>query len=288
MLALGLVAWCSAVFMLAGDPPEVDAGSVRSVEMAIAYPSGEAWEVVQFAILIEDEGSNFDDVEAAARAERLARYPGGIEVSPEVSGQFDTFGFALDGRTATWFYNPAHKPDSLEGEDEYVAFQDGASAWNHAGDTDFHFEEGGLTDAELSMCIGDGRDGQNTVGWRTLTAPVIAETCWIATPGQPQEFDVQFSRQSAWTLGTTDVQVDLQSVVIHEFGHALGLKHSNVQGSVMYSGYKRGNLLREPAADDISGLRAIYGEASPTPTPTPTVPPGPVTPQSVIPALSRQ
>ncbi len=97
----------------------------------------------------------------------------------------------------------------------------------------------------------------------------------------------QFSVGSPWTLDTTDVKIDLQSVALHEFGHALGLKHSSVSESVMFSGYKRGTVRREPAADDLAGLRAIYGEA---PTP-PTPPPGGgalLTPQGIVPALSRQ
>jgi len=48
-------------------------------------------------------------------------------------------------------------------------------------------------------------------------------------------------------------------VTTHEIGHALGLAHSNAPGSVMspfYDGYDARFRL---GADDILGIRALYG-----------------------------
>lgn len=287
MLVAGLAGWVLAAAVVAmGSSPASGAGELRNLEMVIVYPVAGSWEVVRISMLIEDDGSDLASVAVAARAERLARFPGGVELDPEVSGQYELQGWKLEARSATWFYNPDDAPRKVEATG-YAAFQGGAAAWNYAADTDFHFIEGGLTDRELSVCLGDGRDGQNTVGWRTLQGPVLAEACSVMTEGEPQEFDLQFSSAAAWTTDPNGVNIDLQSVAIHEFGHALGLKHSKVSGSVMFSGYKRGTLLREPTADDLAGLRELYGPGAATPTATPPAVQE-LLPRGVVPGLSRQ
>ncbi|MFQ5910971.1 MAG: matrixin family metalloprotease, partial [Thermoplasmata archaeon] len=54
---------------------------------------------------------------------------------------------------------------------------------------------------------------------------------------------------------------DLVTVAAHEFGHALGLKHSNVRDALMFAYY--GGLNRSLDADDIAGIRALYGRRPP-------------------------
>ena len=53
---------------------------------------------------------------------------------------------------------------------------------------------------------------------------------------------------------------NLLYVAVHELGHALGLRHSDVEDSIMYP-YARGydpNLKLFP--DDIAGIQSLYGE----------------------------
>jgi hypothetical protein len=54
-----------------------------------------------------------------------------------------------------------------------------------------------------------------------------------------------------------DQDIDLFTVVLHELGHALGLGHSNVTGSVMEPIYSGGR--RTLHTDDIAGIRSLYG-----------------------------
>lgn len=52
--------------------------------------------------------------------------------------------------------------------------------------------------------------------------------------------------------------VDLQSIVLHEAGHLLGLDHTTDAGAVMRADYVVGTLARELGADDVAGVSALY------------------------------
>lgn len=73
--------------------------------------------------------------------------------------------------------------------------------------------------------------------------------------------DVHFDEDRNWVDNENDVtgngEFDLFTVLLHELGHALGLGHSTVSGSVMEAIYGGGR--RTLGADDIAGIQAIYG-----------------------------
>jgi len=56
--------------------------------------------------------------------------------------------------------------------------------------------------------------------------------------------------------GFDALNVDFQSVVLHEIGHVLGIQHSDRQGAVMFPRYTRGSIARRLSEDDKLAVRA--------------------------------
>ncbi|QDV07554.1 Matrixin [Planctomycetes bacterium Poly30] len=79
-----------------------------------------------------------------------------------------------------------------------------------------------------------------------------------------------FENARDWNDGPGDPEggidrFDIQGVMTHEFGHALGLDHSLVPGATMENNGSPdfGVHLRSIEADDIAGVQFIYGPVSP-------------------------
>lgn len=51
-------------------------------------------------------------------------------------------------------------------------------------------------------------------------------------------------------------------VAAHEFGHSLGLSHSDDPGALMYSMYSYSNLDTFVLPWDLKGIKSLYSESS--------------------------
>jgi len=111
----------------------------------------------------------------------------------------------------------------------------------------------------------------------------LAHTFFPAPPNsEPIAGDMHLDADENWQIGAN---IDLFSVALHEAGHALGLGHSDRPGSVMYPYY---HLLAGLSADDIAGIRDLYGSSDAAPPQVPVLPPAqpPAAPPSAPPPPS--
>jgi len=69
--------------------------------------------------------------------------------------------------------------------------------------------------------------------------------------------DTHFDDAETWATTHGSGNIDLLTVAIHEFGHALGLRHSTVSEAIMFPTYS--GIKRTLASDDIQGIQSIYG-----------------------------
>ncbi len=72
---------------------------------------------------------------------------------------------------------------------------------------------------------------------------------------KPVHFD---DSEHTWNIGAAPNTFDVETVALHEFGHILGLAHSNVAGSVMFPTVSSNFTKRALTQDDIDGVRSLY------------------------------
>ncbi len=69
--------------------------------------------------------------------------------------------------------------------------------------------------------------------------------------------DIHFDIAETWKIGFGGAGFDIFQVTAHEIGHALGLNHTAVPGSLLNPFYSE--AFSGPQADDIAGMQFIYG-----------------------------
>ena len=177
------------------------------------------------------------------------------------------FGYSLNGRKwftssdAQFFLNNANGPTCcLTPSQQSSQILSGITPWGIAS-------SGGTTNLS-----GAKRDGQNVISWGKLGGTTLGVTNYISTnTSQSQvcngvliyrfeEVDVRFNNAFAWqTSSTCTTGFDLAGVSTHEFGHAVGLGHTNVTGATMYPSVARCDFsISSLANDDKAGYSAIY------------------------------
>jgi len=76
---------------------------------------------------------------------------------------------------------------------------------------------------------------------------------------------IRYCDEWTWDDGPSTIgsRWDIQGVMCHEYGHALGLGHSTTNGATMFpSGSPGQTSIRSIAPDDISGIKCVYGTAA--------------------------
>jgi hypothetical protein len=201
-------------------------------------------------------------------------YPNAVE-PPPVSAQFVTFAkWAPQDIPVPVGYDATNDPTGISGGPVLAA---AASTWNAVPGNSFEFATGGPVGSDTPICDENEGDGVNTVVFSAdLAFGVLGEMCpfgFGSVGGVPRitEFDIQFSSTLPWSTAsvTPGNKFDLQTVMLHELGHAMGLDHSS-DGTVMQPFLGPGTQLRTPTADDIAAVQSLYGSVTQTPSATST------------------
>lgn len=177
------------------------------------------------------------------------------------------FAYSLNGRKwfsssdARFFLNNSNGPSCcLSSSQQSSQINSGINAWGIASN-------GGSTTRS-----GAKRDGQNVVSWGKLGGTTLGVTNYISTDNSQSqvcngnliyrfvEVDVRFNNAFSWqTSSGCSNGFDLAGVSTHEFGHAVGLGHTNVSGATMFPSVAACDFsISSLANDDRSGYQSIY------------------------------
>ena len=164
------------------------------------------------------------------------------------------------GGNVNWYYNPAGQPTNLQTQDVVNAIQTAAARW--AGMCNLTFTYMGTTSAVPNVRSTSGTiDQTNVVGWGLLTAEMAGYGAYTKWWYNGSHFlidaDVVINTAYNWTLQ------NVESIMTHEFGHFIGLNHSNVQASVMFANpYNSYSYQRTLRGDDAEACAALYGASA--------------------------
>jgi hypothetical protein len=178
------------------------------------------------------------------------------ETSTGQDGQkYLTYGSKWPNGFIRWVYNDTFRSYliSPSSADTLGRIQTAMNKWSAV--CGVRFDYGGST----QTWPGYGQGGINVFGWEVLSGTTGGVT------------HLQMNASSG-TIVQADVSVNLNFnpffdvVLLHEIGHMIGLRHSNVEGAVMSGGPNEApypstayTQLTQLQADDIAGCRAIYG-----------------------------
>ena len=160
------------------------------------------------------------------------------------------------GSKVTYFVNP----NNADTAGELAAIKAAASTWSNAG-SKFGLVYGGATSKKNSAM-----DGENSIMWVNYDTGSVATTIswWYTTdPKTIVECDIVFNDlNNNWGTDKSKTKMDVQTVATHELGHwmqLLDLYGIADNKKMMYGYVSAGEIRRTLSADDIDGIRAVYG-----------------------------
>ncbi|HEU5472615.1 MAG TPA: RICIN domain-containing protein [Actinophytocola sp.] len=151
--------------------------------------------------------------------------------------------------------------DEVAGDDERQAVRNAFITWSAAAPLAFR-EVAPHENPDVLIRWGNAACGDTDMTGTPLAHADFPPGCGIlgnALP-RPVHFDDQ---EHAWVIGPVSGCFDVETIALHEIGHILGLRHSNVAGAVMFPTVSANSTLRVLTADDLEAIRKLYPPTGP-------------------------
>jgi len=171
-------------------------------------------------------------------------------------GEFSTHGNKWNKTTLTYGFVNYTSDNNLTPASIHQAVAQAFALW--AAETPLSFRRVNIDanpDIRIRFASGNHGDGANFDG----ASGVLAHAFYPPPNSGSLAGDAHFDEAESWTINIPpgSNKIDLVTVAAHEFGHSLGMRHSNVSGSLMFPSYSGPN--RKLHSDDKAGIRSIYG-----------------------------
>ncbi|HUF52455.1 MAG TPA: matrixin family metalloprotease [Dehalococcoidia bacterium] len=183
-----------------------------------------------------------------------------------------------------YYVNPnSNRPAQLTAQQSRLAVINAFNSWQNVSDSYIAF--GPWADTTRVSAQGDCDQFHDTT-WgisdpaHSSNTLAVTYSCWYTSTMNLVDADVEIDIDhfgSKWRVDGSGAcgsgLNDLETVLLHENGHFLGLGHPSNNGCtpcpVMDATY--GGVNRTPCADDIAGAAAVYPLAAGSPPPAPTL-----------------
>jgi Matrixin len=140
--------------------------------------------------------------------------------------------------------------------DWQLQFQKAALVWQQVANINLVW----VSDDGSPIGVSGNQQGDSRFGDIRISAiPLDGGTLGVAyspppTNGGTAAGDIVLNSTLTWRINS---YVDIETVAIHEFGHALGMSHSQITTAVMYAYYN--SIKQNLTSDDTSGIQSVYG-----------------------------
>lgn len=141
-----------------------------------------------------------------------------------------------------------------------LQFQKAAAVWEAVANINLvQIQDDGQPIDSSSYLQGDPTEGDIRIAGYPMGLGTLANT-YLPPPLNTTSIagDIFFNTAQPWAIGST---FDIETVALHEIGHALGMGHSAIESAVMYADYN--GVKNSLTSDDIAGIQSIYGVRQP-------------------------